>query len=237
VATALGSNYRRLAESFPPVDLAPERRFTAEGVLDKLSATILVVVLAGGVGAFLLPAGAAFLCALPALGFAFAGVLRPGWARVCAPAYAVFEGLALGAVSRFYADFGGGIVPLAVLFTGGVFVGCLAAFRSGLVRVTPRFFRITMVATFGLIAVCIAAMLGLPIPGPADLGTKGMLFGLFGLGVGVLNLFVDFERISTMERAGAAKQGEWYGVLLLLTSLVLVYLSILRTLASASSRR
>jgi uncharacterized YccA/Bax inhibitor family protein len=63
-----------------------------------------------------------------------------------------------------------------------------------------------------------------------------MIFGAIALCVGVLNLFVDFAQIEAMEQRGAHKDGEWYGALILLTSLVLVYLSILRILASSSRR-
>ena len=236
MAAAVDTRYRRLVESYPLVDASPGTRFSASGVLDKLSGLIFVVTAAGVVGAFVLPVGLAIASIFVALGLALAGMFKPQWAKVCAPAYAVFEGFALGAISRLYSGFGGGIVPLAVLFTGGVFLGCLVAFRTGLVKVTPRFMMITLVASLGLLVVCVASLLGLPIPGINDLGAKGMLFGIFGLGVGVLNLFVDFERVAVMERQGAAKEGEWFGALLLLTSLVLVYINILRILASASRR-
>jgi uncharacterized YccA/Bax inhibitor family protein len=230
------ANAQRLRTSFPLADTREESRFTASGVLDKLSGLVFIVTACGVLGAFVLPIGVAFAAVLLALGFALAGMFKPQWAKVCAPAYAVFEGIFLGAISRAYSDVGGGIVPLAVLFTGGVFLGCMVAYRTGLVRVTPRFLMMTAVATLGLFVVCIASLLGLPIPGVADLGTRGMIFGAIALCVGVLNLFVDFAQIDEMEKQGAAKQGEWYGALLLLTSLVLVYVSILRILASSQRR-
>ena len=82
-------------------------------------------------------------------------------------------------------------------------------------------------------AVFLASLLGLPIPGVEDVGTRGLIFGVIGLGVGVLNLFVDFAAIQDMETRGADAQGEWFGALILLTSLVLVYISILRILGSS----
>jgi uncharacterized YccA/Bax inhibitor family protein len=223
--------YERLSTTYPRI--AAAEPFTAAGVYDKLAGLFFVVALSAAVGAFVLRWPAVLAVLAVAFVSSIAGIFKPSLARWCAPVYAVAEGAVLGAVSREYSNLGGGIVPLAIVFTAAVFVGCLAAYRTGLVRVTPRFLTMTMIATFGLMAVMIASLLGLPIPGVQDLGTKGLIFGVIGLGVGVLNLFVDFAVVQDMEERGADATGEWYGALILLTSLVLVYLSILRILASS----
>ena len=75
------------------------------------------------------------------------------------------EGLALGGLSRFFEDSSRGIVPLAVVFTGAVFAGTLAAYRAGLVHVGRRFVIGTVVATFGLAAVLFAASWDARFPG------------------------------------------------------------------------
>jgi len=224
-------SYERLASTYPlQGDAAP---FSASGVYDKLAGLLFIVALSAAVGAFFLPLAAVVVLLLVALGSSLLGIFKPKLARVCAPVYAVAEGAVLGYISRLYTEEAGGVVPLAILFTGAVFVGCLVAFRSGLVKVTPRFLTMTMVASFGLLALFMASLLGLPIPGVEDVGTKGLIFGVIGLGVGVLNLFVDFAAIQDMEKRGADSGGEWFGALILLTSLVLVYISILRILASS----
>lgn len=224
-------SFQRLSSTYPM--RGGTEPFTAAGVYDKLAGLLLVVAVSAAVGAIFLSAPAALVLLLIAFASSIVGVFKPNLARICAPIYAVAEGAVLGFISAFYAESAGGIVPLAILFTGAVFLGCLVAFRSGLVRVTPRFLTITMIASFGLMAVFVASLLGLPIPGLDDLGTRGLLFGVIGLAVGVLNLFVDFSYIQDMEQRGAGKQGEWFGALILLTSLVLVYISILRILASS----
>jgi len=208
-------------------------RFRAAGVYDKLAGLLFVVAVSAAVGALFLSGPVVLVLLLVALAAALVGIFKPDLARYCAPVYAVAEGAVLGAVSRLYSELAGGIVPLAILFTGAVFLACLLAFRSGLVRVTPRFLAVTLVATLALGAVFVASLLGLPIPGVNDLGTTGLIFGIIGLGVGVLNLFVDFAAIQAMEEQGADARGEWFGALILLTSLVLVYLSILRILAAS----
>jgi len=224
-------SFERLSSTYPQRGGAAS--FTANGVYDKLAGLLFIVAVSAAVGAFFLPVAAVLVLLLVAIGSSLLGVFKPNLARVCAPVYAVAEGAVLGFVSRVYAEDAGGVVPLAILFTAAVFVGCLVAFRSGLVRVTPRFLTMTMVATFGLMAIFLASLLGLPIPGIEDVGTRGLIFGVIGLAVGVLNLFVDFSVIQEMERRGAGADGEWFGALILLTSLVLVYISILRILASS----
>ena len=207
--------------------------FTASGVYDKLAGLLFIVALSAVVGALFLPTPAAFALLLVAVASSLVGIFKPDLARICAPVYALAEGAVLGYISRLYSQDAGGIVPLAILFTAGVFVGCLVAFRSGLVKVTPRFMTMTMIASFALFAVFLASLIGLPIPGVRDLGTLGLLFGVVGLGVGVLNLFVDFAAIQQMEERAVDQKGEWFGALILLTSLVLVYVSILRILAAS----
>ncbi len=224
-------SFERLATTYPQRgDAAP---FTAAGVYDKLAGLLFIVAVSAAVGAFFLPLPAVFVLFLVAIAASLVGIFKPNLARICAPIYAVAQGAVLGAISRLYAEQGGGIVPLSILLTGAVFVGCLVAFRTGLVKVTPRFVTMTMIASLGLMAVFIASLLGLPIPGLQDVGTLGLVLGVIGLGVGVLNLFVDFAAIQGMEERGADAQGEWFGALILLTSLVLVYISILRILGAS----
>ncbi len=223
-------SYERLSSTYP--ERPDSVRFSAAGVYDKLAGLLFIVAVSAAIGAFFLPGPVIIGLFLVALASSLAGIFKPDLARVCAPIYAVAEGAVLGYISRLYADSAGGVVPLAILFTGAVFLGCLLAFRSGLVRVTPKFLTLAMVATFGLMALFVASLLGLPIPGFDDVGTRGLIFGVIGLGVGVLNLFVDFSAIETMEEQGADAKGEWFGALILLTSLVLVYISILRILGS-----
>ncbi len=224
-------SFERLSTTYPLQ--GGGERFSASGVYDKLAGLLFVVALSAVVGAFFLPGPAVIVLLLVALASSLVGIFKPNLARVCAPIYAVAEGAVLGYISRLYSADAGGIVPLAILFTGAVFVACLAAFRTGLVKVTPKFLMLTMIASFGFMALFVASLLGLPIPGLQDVGTTGLIFGVIGLGVGVLNLFVDFAAIQDMEERGADSRGEWFGALILLTSLVLVYVSILRILAAS----
>ena len=64
-------------------------------------------------------------------------------------AYAAFEGLLVGGISRIFEGAWDGIVSQAVLATLAVFAVALFAFKSGRVRVTPKSARIFMIALGG----------------------------------------------------------------------------------------
>jgi uncharacterized YccA/Bax inhibitor family protein len=156
-------------------------------------------------------------------------MFRPRLAKFMAPLYALAEGLALGGITAYYATGNNGIVPLAIIFTGGVFLAALVIFRSGLVKVTPRFVSMAMMAAVGFLVVWLAILLGLPIPGLSGSGGMAIL-GVFGVAIGVMFLFVDFNYIQASEQRQLPAEGEWLGALLLMTSLVMVYINILRIL-------
>lgn len=220
------------------------RPFSARAAYNKVGVLICIALVTAMVGWWVGSPGLGGACIVVALVASFVGIFRPGAAKVTAPLYAAAEGVVLGWISSAYATLGRGVVPVSVVFTAVVFLGCWAAFRSGLVRVTHRFWTVTIVATLGLGLVYLLSLFGLPIPGASDIGTKGILLGVIGLIVGVLNLFVDFSFIQTLE-AGAvfpgrrtavllSSDGEWYAAQCLMVSLVLVYLSVLRIVGAAA---
>jgi uncharacterized YccA/Bax inhibitor family protein len=220
------------------------RPFSARAAYNKVGVLICIAVVTAMAGWWLNSPALGGACIAIALVASLVGVFRPGAAKVTAPIYAAAEGIVLGWISSAYATLGRGVVPVSVVFTAVVFLGCWAAFRSGVVRVTRRFWTVTLVATLGLGLVYLLSLFGLPVPGADDIGTKGIMLGLFGLAVGVLNLFVDFSFIQTLE-AGAifpgrrtaallSSDGEWYAAQCLMVSLVLVYLSVLRIVGAAT---
>ena len=74
--------------------------------------------------------------------------------------YAVFEGLFLGAFSFVVANFivngdisAGALISQAIVGTLGVFVGMLVVYKTGAIRVTPKFTRFLVGALFGVVAL------------------------------------------------------------------------------------
>jgi uncharacterized YccA/Bax inhibitor family protein len=208
------------------------RPFSSARAYDKLIVLSIIALVTGIFGYVAVPAGLAFVCIIAAFAVSILTWFHIRWAKVLAPAYAVLEGLALGTISAEYATLGHGIVPVAIVFTAAVFVGALVAYRTGLVRVTPRMVSLAMMGALGLTAVFVLSLLGLSLPGVDSFGTFGLVFGLAMLAIAIVNLFTDFEYVRQSERLAVSSEAEWAAALALMTALVLVYLSILRILAS-----
>ena len=223
----------------PPGGLAPGRitagdqaPLLASEVFNKVAILAALAIGAGALSFVMqVSAGMAMVAIFAAFGIAMVASFRPHTARVLAPIYAVVEGLALGVISRFYSATSHGVVPMAVIFTGVVFMGTLGAYRSGLVRVTNRFVSMTMVLTLGIVAVFLASMFGVPVPGVSSGGGGSyVIFGVLFLAISVMNLFVDFEYVNRAQQAAVSADAEWYCAFTIMLSLVMVYLSLLRIL-------
>jgi uncharacterized YccA/Bax inhibitor family protein len=210
---------------------APPTTFKASRAYDKLLGLTALVLVSAVAGWAVVPLGIAVVAMFVAFAAVLVSWFRMGWARVLAPIYAVCEGVFLGAISGVYATLGHGIIPLAVVFTGGVFLGGLAVYRVGLLRVTPRVYRMAMMGAMGLIAVAVLSLF-IGLPGLNSFGPVGVIIGLLCLFVAVTNLFVDFDYVQRAEALGMPADAEWASAFAMLTALVLVYLSILRIIAS-----
>ena len=71
--------------------------------------------------------------------------------------YAALEGLFLGAASFLFANlvvhrWSAGMIAQAIFGTLGVFVGMLVVYKTGAIRVTPKFTRMMVAALFGVVA-------------------------------------------------------------------------------------
>lgn len=211
---------------------SPTEPFQAKRAYDKLLTLTVLTVLTGVVGYLAVPVGLAFACLVVAFGLIILSYFKVRWSKVIAPAYAVLEGLGLGAISASYATLGHGIVPLAIVFTGAVFLAALALYRTGLVKVTPRMTAMAMMGGFGIMIVAGLSLVGLSVPGLNSFGPLGVIFGVVFLAIAVLNLFNDFAFVDKAEAAGLPADSEWSVALAMMTALVLVYISMLRIIAS-----
>jgi uncharacterized YccA/Bax inhibitor family protein len=216
-----------------PVETATVETFSANRAYDKLIGLCTLALASGVVGYFVVPVGAAYGFMVVAFALVMAGWFRMRWARYLAPSYSVLEGLALGSVSAAFSAFGHGVVPAAIVFTAAVFFGALVLYRTGLVRVTPRMMSLAFMGALGITAVGLLSLLGLSVPGVRDLTGAGLIFSVLALGIAVLNLFTDFQYVTTAEARGVTAEGEWAAAFAMMTALVLVYISMLRILGAA----
>jgi uncharacterized YccA/Bax inhibitor family protein len=208
-------------------------------VYDKLALLVLLTAVVGGisynavetnvsVGRLIAPS---FVVAMAAM---LIGQFKPQYAKVAAPVYALAEGVVLGVISKSYSNVRGGIVPTAIIATSLLFVGCLLVFRTGVVKVTPKFVQMTTIAGLTLFGLYMLSIFGLSVPGINELGPKGMIFGVIGLGIGLSYLFIDFDRVEKAEQNQSMHDtAEWFLAFQLLLSLVMVYINVLRILGSS----
>jgi uncharacterized YccA/Bax inhibitor family protein len=153
-------------------------------------------------------------------------------------AYGVAEGVFIGGISELYSGLYKGIVLQAVLATMATFVACLVLFRSGKVRVTPKFTRWLLVAMVGYLVFSLVNVLlmvfnvgGDGMFGPLRGGFLGVVVGLFAVGLAAAMLIVDFDSIKRGVEQGAPAKFAWTAAFGLVVTLVWMYLEFLRLLA------
>jgi uncharacterized YccA/Bax inhibitor family protein len=156
----------------------------------------------------------------------------------------VLEGLALGGISKLYAEmFEPGIVPQAISLTLGILIALLFAYKTKIIKVTENFKLGVFAATMGLLIVYLISYFmsvfggtGLPIMNPANASVLSIGFSIFVIVIASLNLVMDFDFIEKGVENGAPKYMEWYSAFGLLVTLIWLYVEILRLLAKLSSR-
>ncbi len=171
---------------------------------------------------------------------------KPNLSPFLAPAYALLEGLFLGAISATlnlaFAESMPNIIINAVGLTMGVAVGMFALYHFGIIKVTQKFRSIIFMATAGIAIFYLLNM----VLGLFGVDIKFMNFGdgsLLGIGISLvvvavaaLNLLLDFDMIERGAAGGAPKFMEWFGAFGLMVTLVWLYLEILRLLSRFASR-
>jgi len=221
-------------------------RMTLDSVVQKTGLTLGLVVLSAAATWVLTgdPANADDARTLMMLwmGGAFGGLalgLVLSFRKVISPplvmAYAVVEGLFLGAMSKYFeAVFGDGIVVGAVLGTVAAVAGTLAAYKFFNIQVTPKFRKFVVAAMFGFVALVlldfVLSLFGAEI-GFNNFGTLGLIMSVVGLGLGVLMLILDFDFVEQGVAAGLPEVESWRAAFGLTVTIIWIYIEILRILA------
>ena len=233
----------------PPAPVSTDR-MTIDTVVQSTAATLGVVFLAAAATWILTPgfedegAAGALMAALliGSLG-AFVLSMVNSFKRVVSPplvlAFAALEGVALGALSKFYdaafpSDQYGGIVVQAVVGTFAAFAGTLAAYKFFDIQVGQKFRTFVIAAMFGMIGLSLMeVVLGLFSSqlGLFGFGPMGLLFAVVGLVLGVFMLILDFDFIEQGVRNGIPARESWRASFALTVSLVWIYTNLLRILA------
>lgn len=158
-----------------------------------------------------------------------------------APAYALAQGVFLGAFSAIMELQYGGIVFQAILGTFGTFFFMLFLYQNRVIRATDRFRKAMMIGMGGIFFIYLVSFImsffGTTIPYIHDSGPIGIGFSIVVVGLAAFSFILDFDGIERGEAAGAAKYMEWYGAFGLLVTLIWLYIEILRLLAKIRDRR
>lgn len=243
--------YQAAPYAAPYQDTRASRPLTIDDVVTKTGMTLAVLTGAAIVSYFLVASNLALAMPLTLIG-ALGGlglVLIATFGRkqdnpAIVLSYAVLEGLFLGAVSFVFANFqvsnanAGALIGEAVLGTFGVFFGMLVVYKTGAIRVTPKFTRMVVAALFGVLFLMLGNFLlaMFHVGGGTGLGLRSggpiaIIFSLVCIAIAAFSFLIDFDAADQMIRAGAPEKAAWGIALGLTVTLVWLYLEILRLLS------
>jgi uncharacterized YccA/Bax inhibitor family protein len=235
----------------PYQEARASRPLTIDDVVTKTGITLAVLAVSAVVSYFLVASDLALAMPLTLIG-ALGGlglVLVATFGRkqdspAIVLSYAVLEGLFLGAISFVFANFSvshanaGALIGEAVLGTFGVFFGMLVVYKTGAIRVTPKFTRMLVAAMFGVLALMLGNLVlaMFHVGGGTGLGLRSggpiaIIFSLVCIGIAAFSFLIDFDAADQMVRAGAPDKAAWGVALGLTVTLVWLYLEILRLLS------
>jgi len=221
---------------------------TLNGTLAKTGILLLLLTATSVYGWMAQNIGLLWLGFIGGLVLAVVTAFKPQWSPVTAPLYALFEGLAIGSISVYYAvamakTQYAGAVPLAILGTLGVLGVMLLLYVTRIIKVNQTFMAVVVGATLAIGLTYLVTIIGsMFIPGMRGLpiyqsGPIGIGFSAIVIVVAALNLALDFKTIEDGIRGKAPKFMEWYAGFGLLVTLVWLYLEILRLLSKLADRR
>ena len=214
---------------------AGQRPITVDDIVTKTAITAGAAIVAGGLTAW----SGLYALALPAfivglvvsLIIIFKQSSNPGLVLT----YSIAEGIALGGIAGLLDQLYPGIAFQALIGTVGVFVGMLVVYKTGAVKVTPRFTKWLMGALIGVVVLMLANFVaGFFIQGGLGLrdgGPLAIVFSLVVIGVAAFSLLMDFDMADQAVRSGAPAKFAWYIAFGLMTTLVWLYIEILRLLS------
>jgi uncharacterized YccA/Bax inhibitor family protein len=227
------------------------RPLTIDDVVTKTGITLGVLTVVAIVSYFLVTANEALAGPFTFVG-AFGGLAlvlvatfgRKQDNKAIVLSYAALEGLFLGAISFLLTNVAvqssnaGAMIGQAVLGTLGVFLGMLVVYKTGAIRVTPKFTRMVVASLFGVLVLMIGNLvLGMfGVGGGEGVGLRSggplaIVFSLVCIGIAAFTFLIDFDAADQMIRAGAPEKAAWGIALGLTVTLVWLYIEILRLLS------
>lgn len=234
---------------YPPQQAGFARPLTIDDVVTKTGITLAVLTASAVASYFVIMSNLALAGPIAMIG-ALGGLVmvliatfgrkqdNPGIVLT----YAVLEGMFLGAFSFVMANFAvsganaGALIGQAILGTFGVFFGMLVVYKTGAIRVTPKFTRMIVAGMFGVLALMLGNFIIGFFNGGAGMGlrsggTVAIIFSLVCIALAAFSFLIDFDAADQMIRAGAPEKAAWGIALGLTVTLVWLYVEILRLLS------
>jgi uncharacterized YccA/Bax inhibitor family protein len=216
------------------------RPMTLDDVVSRTGLLLLIAVITGGLAWVLVPVeppgagfGVAMVAALAGLVLAIVNSVKRAVSPPLIMAYAAVEGVFLGVISHTLETLYSGIVVQAVAATGVTFGVMLVLYRTGRIRVTPRFTKVLVGAMFGYLGFLVINLVLSFFGYGANLWSGGfaLVTAVFAVGLASLFLTLDFDEIERGVRAGAPEQEAWRAAFGLMVTLVWLYFELLRLIA------
>jgi uncharacterized YccA/Bax inhibitor family protein len=230
-----GQTTAPFGQAAPPQTARP---MTIDDVVTKTAITLGLAVITGTLTYLVGPPAVAL--ALPAaligLVISLVIVFKKKVSPALVIAYSAVEGVFLGGISYvFGALFDPGIIIQAIAGTIGVFAAMLVVYKTGAIRVTPKLTKWIIGAVAGVVVLMLVNLIaGFFVPGGLGLRDGGALaigFSLLCIGIAAFSFLLDFDAADKAIKGGVDAKFAWYIAFGLMTTLVWLYLEILRLLS------
>lgn len=224
----------------PPATPDQMERMSYEDTIAKTGGLFLAVLAAAAVSWFVWPLAFLGMLGSIGLGIYLAFQREPKVGAIWA--FAVAEGLLVGGITSILERMYPGVAMQAVLATVAVVATVLLLFRSKKVRTSPRMTKIVMVAMLAYFVFSVANLVGMFFtPNSALFGWRssveifgiplGVILGVLAVLMGAYMLVMDFEFIKNGVDAGAPRKYGWIGAYALVSTIVFIYIELLRLIA------
>ncbi|MCZ4552666.1 hypothetical protein BH683_001515 [Williamsia sp. 1138] len=237
-----------------PGQPAGSRTLTIDDVVTKTAATLGVLILSAALSYYFTSVNESLAMPLMLVGAlgGLALVLVATFGRkqdnpAIVLSYAVLEGLFVGTISYVFANWvvagdvsAGALIGQAVLGTFGVFGGMLIVYKTGAIRVTPRFTRMIFAGLIGVLVLILGNLIIGFFNGGSGLGLRdggpiAIIFSLVCIALAAFSFLIDFDAADQLIRSGAPSKAAWGIALGLTVTLVWLYVEILRLLSYFNS--
>ncbi len=237
-----------LNEKFAETKILEGEPMTINGTVNKSLLLIGMIVLSAAYTWYLAITG--FMDKAYALGFggmiaAFIAVLvmyftRSKMAPLLSAIYAIGEGFFLGGISAYFEAVYPGIVLKAVACSFAAMFSLLLLYSSRIIRCSEKFRAVIFTATMSIAIVyliqIVASFFGRGIPQIFTASPVGIGFSVVVVLIAAFNFILDFDFIERASEGMAPKAYEWLGAVGLMTSLVWLYIELLRLFAKLNDR-